>query len=452
MTKKKHQPAIPNRPLTRRRMIQKTAAAVGGFSMLPLIIPSHVLGQNAPSNRIHIGCIGVGRMGLDDLRDVLRFESVRVTAVCDVDSRRADYARRLVDDYYLERGQGGGCRTFGDFRELLAYPDIDAVQICTPDHWHGIGAVTAAQAGKDILLQKPLTLTWHEGRVISDTVRRYGVVFQVGSQQRSDKNFRHACELVRNGRIGRLHTVKIGMVSDSFIGIQPTMAVPDTLDYEMWLGPAPWAPYTEQRVHPQNGYDRPGWMRIYDYGLGMIANWGAHHLDIAQWAMGTEHTGPVEIVGRGQFSADGLWTVHEDYFVEYTYANGVKVLVGDYSHNREGVLFEGTEGWVHVQRGAIEAHPKSLLTSRIAPNEIHLYFSNDHKRNFIECIRSRRETIAPAETGHRSCTACILGEIAMRLGQPLRWDSDAERFTNCPTANRMLFRSMRSPWTLPALS
>jgi predicted dehydrogenase len=216
----------------------------------------------------------------------------------------------------------------------------------------------------------------------------------------------------------------------------------------MWLGPAPWAAYTEERVHPQNSYDRPGWLRISDYGAGMITGWGSHHNDIAQWGMGTEYTGPVEVEGQTEYPKDGLWDVHGPFRIEYTYANGVKLICADDKKNKPGILFEGTEGWVYVDRGKLDAEPKSLLASTISPDEIHLYESNNHKANFLECIRSRTEPVAPVEVGHRSCTVCLLGEIAMRLGRKLKWDPQRERFINDDQANRMIAGAMRSPWHL----
>lgn len=432
-------------------MLKRSAKAAGALIALPWLVPPSVLNRNFPGNRVHVGCIGVGRMGLSNLRNILRFDNVRIVAVCDVDAKRAEYAQQVVNRHYginSENSNVAGCSVYRDFRDLIDRSDVDAVQICTPDHWHAIPVITAAKAGKDIYVEKPLSLTLHEGRIISDTVRRYGVILQVGSQQRSDERFRRACELVRNGRIGRLETVKIGMGTDPLTGIPPVMSVPDNLDYEMWLGPAPWAPYTEQRVHPNSGYDRPGWLRIHDYCLGMITGWGSHHLDIAQWAMDTEHTGPVEITGQGDFPEDGLWDVHNGYHIKYTYANGVKVFAGDHSHYPEGVHFEGSEGWVHVRRGAMDAYPKSLLTSHIGTDEIHLYSSADHARNFIDCIRSRRQPVAPVEIAHRSCSICILGDISMRLGGTLKWDPEKEMFSNSHAANRMLSRPMRNPWIL----
>jgi predicted dehydrogenase len=254
--------------------------------------------------------------------------------------------------------------------------------------------------------------------------------------------------LVRNGRIGKLQTVKVGFGTDPGTGPQAPMPVPDWLDYNMWLGPAPWAAYTEKRVHPQSGYGRPGWLRIADYGAGMITGWGSHHNDIAQWGMGTENTGPVEIEGQAEFPKDGLWDVHGAFSIEYTYANGVKVTCADTRKNKQGILFEGSEGWVYVRRGHIDANPKSLLASPIGSDELQLYKSNNHKANLLECIKSRKQTVAPAEVAHRSCSVCLLGEIAMRLGKKLKWDPETETFTNDDQANRMLSKPMRSPWHL----
>ena len=428
--------------ITRRRFLKSSVVAATGF-LAPRIIPASVFGADAPSNRITLGCIGVGRQGIGDMRGFMGLRQAQVIAVCDVDSKRTDYAKQLVEKQY-----GSGCATYGDFRELIANDDIDAVSIVTPDHWHAIPAIEAVKAGKDIFLEKPLTLTIQEGRILSDTVRRYNRIFQVGSQQRSDTRFRQACELVRNGRIGKLQTVKVAFGTDPATGPEPPMPVPDNLDYNMWLGPTPWVAYTEKRVHPKSGYGRPGWRRIAEYGAGMITGWGAHHNDIAQWGMGTEYTGPVEIQGQAEYPKDGLWDVHGDFSIEYTYANGVKVFCTDNKKNKQGIVFEGTEGWVYVRRGFIDANPKSLLTSTIGPDEIRLYKSNNHKANFLECIKSRTETVAPVEIGHRSCTVCLLGEIAMRLGRKLKWNPDTEQFIGDDQANRMLWRPMRSPWQI----
>jgi predicted dehydrogenase len=390
-------------------------------------------------------------MGLGDMQELMGFDQVRIVAVCDVDANRVKYAQKLVEEKYSAQNKNGaykGCATYKDFRDLFARKDIDAVTIVTPDHWHAIPTIAAAKAGKDIFLQKPLTLTIKEGRVLSNTVRRYERVLQVGSQQRSDFRFRFACELVRNGRIGKLHTVKVGFALDPSTEPCPVMPVPAELDYDMWLGPAPWTPYTEKRVHPQKGYGRPGWLRISDYGSGMITGWGSHHMDIAQWGIGSEYASPVEIQGWAEYPRNGLWDVHGTFNIEYTYANGIKVFCAGNDKNKQGVVFEGTEGWVYVKRGDIDAYPKSLLTSTIKPNEIHLYKSDNHKANFLDCIRSRSKTIAQAEIGHRSCTVCLLGAIAMRLRRKLKWDYKQEQFVNDSDANKMISRPMRSPWHL----
>jgi predicted dehydrogenase len=441
----------PVRTVSRRDFL-RTSAAVGTGLAFPAIVPASVFGAEAPSERITVGCIGVGRMGTGDLGEALGFKQVQVVAVCDLDSKRVKIAQKRIESTYAKRSPGGdyrGCATYGDFRELVARSDIDAVQIAVPDHWHTLPALEAARAGKDIFLQKPLTLTIQEGRILSDTVRRYSRVFQVGSQQRSDKEFRTACELVRNGRVGKLQRVLVGFGTDPGCGPKPTMPVPENLNYEMWLGPAPWAPYTEERVHPQNSISaRPGWLRISDYGAGMITGWGSHHMDIAHWGMGTEYSGPVEIQGEAEFPQDGLWDVHGPFRIEYTYANGVKLTCADEGKVKGGVTFEGDKGRVWVTRGRIDAEPKSILQETIGAGETKLYVSNNHKGNFYECIKSRKETIAPVEIGHRSCTACLLGDIAMRLGRKLRWDPAQEQFLNDDAANEMLSRPMRAPWRL----
>ena len=438
--------------LTRRDFLKSSlVTSMGAALVWPEIVPSSVFAANAPGSRITVGCIGVGRMGLGDMREILGFDQAQVVAVCDVDSKRVEHARQTVEDHYGRYNKNGtytGCASYRDFRDLLDSDDIDAVLICTPDHWHAMPAVAAAKARKDIFLEKPLTRTIQEGRVLSDTVRRYSRVLQVGSQQRSDSRFRFACELVRNGRIGRLHTVKVGLPIDPGTEPEPVMPIPESLDYNMWLGPALWAEYTEKRVHPQDGYGRPGWLRISDYCCGMITGWGSHHIDIAQWAMGTEYTGPVEVEGWAEYPKEGLWDVHGKFRIEYTYANGVKLICTDNTKNKQGVLFEGTQGWVYVKRRLIDAHPKSLLTSPISPTEIRLYKSNNHKQNFLDCIRSRSQPAAPVEIGHRSNTVCVLGYIAMLLGRKLKWKPKNERFINDREANHMLARPMRSPWKL----
>ena len=437
----------PNIRISRRRFLKVSASVVGA----PLVLRSPLFGANAPSNRITIGCIGVGRMGTGDLRDIMGRQGVQVVAVCDVDSKRLANAKSTVEKQYAAEKAGGsykGCASYGDFRELIARPDIDAVQIVTPDHWHAIPAIEAARADKDLFVQKPLTYTLQEGRVLSDTVRRYGRILQVGSQHRSNNRVRFACELVRNGRIGKLHTVKVGLPTDPAGPIRVATPPPAELNYNAWLGPAPWTDYIEDRVHPQNSLDRPGWLRVTDYCLGMITGWGAHYNDIAQWGMGTELTGPIEIEGRATYPTEGVWDVHGAFHIEYTYANGLKMICADAKPDQLGIRFEGSEGWVFVDPSRVDAHPKSLLASTIGADEIHLCESRHHKQNFLDSVRSRKDPIAPVEVAHRSCSVCILGHIAMKTGCKLKWDPQQERFTNNDAANRMLSRPAREPWNV----
>jgi predicted dehydrogenase len=454
---------------SRRRFLASAgtmaAAAVGGF---PAIVPATVFGQNAPSNRINVGAIGTGRISrAHDLPGIWKHEQARIMAVCDLDSRRVADARTLVNGYYTR--QTGkpydGVTTYTDFRELLANRDVDAVVISTPDHWHALPAIMAVGAGKDVYLQKPAALTIAEGRALSNAVHRSGRIFQIGSQQRSSPQWRYAAELVRNGRIGQLRTVQVGLPGDPSGPEEPPQPVPSTLNYEMWLGSTPYVYYTENRVHPQNSYDRPGWLRCEQFGAGMITGWGAHHLDCAHWAMDTEHTGPLEIRGTAEFPASGLWDVHGSFRTEALYANGVTMIVsGDFPN---GIRFEGTEGWIFVSRGneavtasdpqsrlndsqALAASNPAIIKSVIAPGEIHLEVSTDHHGNWLDAIRSRRQPIAPVEIAHRSCSACLLHHIAMKIPRRLHWDPVRERFRNDDEANAMLSRPQRAPWGLPS--
>ncbi len=434
---------------TRRDLLRRGSAALAAAAAWPSIVPSRVRAGDAPSNRITLGCIGVGRMGQGDMRSFMNLADV--LAVCDVDANRARDAKRVLERNYAKHKPSGrykGVTIYRDYRELIARDDIDAVLVCTPDHWHALPAIAAAEAGKDIFIQKPMTLTFVEGVALREAVQRYGRVLQVGSQQRSDRRFRFACELVRNKRIGELKRVLVAVGWDKPTKDHPPTEPPPNLDYDMWLGPAPWAPYVETRVHPQKGYGRPGWLRTRDYCLGMVTGWGTHHMDIAHWGMGMEDSGPVEIRATAEFASEGVWTVHNQFEINYVYPNGVPVCFADSSKNKQGVLFEGTEGWVAVRRGRIDAHPKSLLKAIIKPSETRLYRSDNHKKNFIDCIKSRAKTVAPVDNGHRSNTACILGEIAMRLGRPITWDPKRECFPNDAEATRMLSRPMRPPWRL----
>jgi predicted dehydrogenase len=456
---------MKTRRRTRRQFLADAGKglAIAGF---PAIVPSSVLGAFSPGNRINIGAIGTGRISRGhDLPGLWQYDSARIMAVCDLDSRRAQDAVTLVNGVYTKQtGKPySGVTPYTNYRELLANKDVDAVVISTPDHWHALVAMDAVAAGKDVYLQKPASLTIAEGRALSDAVHHSGRVFQIGSQQRSTVQFRVAAELVRNGRIGQLKSVEIGLPGDPSGDVEPDMPVPKNLNYDMWLGSTPVVPYTEKRVHPQQGYDRPGWLRCEQFGAGMITGWGAHHLDSAHWAMDTEHTGPIEIWGKAEFPKKGLWDVHGPFRTEAMYANGVHMIVsGDFPN---GLKFIGTEGWIFVSRGnetvtasdpvaklkdpqALAASDPKILTSVIGPNEIHLYESKEHHGNWLECIRSRRETISPVEVAHRACSACLLHHIAMKLPRKVYWDPQRERFKNDDEANAMLSRPQRPPYAL----
>jgi predicted dehydrogenase len=425
-----------------------------------------VLGPHSPGNRINVGAIGTGRISRGhDMPGVWKHDSARIVAVCDLDGRRVEDARLLVNRHYADAGgqPHDGVTGYRDYRELLASKDVDAVLVSTPDHWHAKITIDAVQAGKDVYLQKPASLTIAEGRALSNAVHRSGRIFQMGSQQRSSPQFRRAAGLVRNGRIGTLHTVQVGLPGDPAGDEEPEMPVPQGLDYEAWLGSTPWVYYTEKRVHPQQGYDRPGWLRCEQFGAGMITGWGAHHIDSAHWAMDAEHTGPLQVSGTAEFPAKGLWNVHGRFRTEAVYAGGVRMVVsGDFPN---GIRFEGSEGWIFVSRGnervtssdpgaklkdpqALAASDPRLLDSVIGPDGVHLYESRDHHGNWLDCIRTRQPTIAPVEVAHRSCSACLLHHVAMKTGRTLRWDPVRERFHDDDAANAMLSRPQRWPYAI----
>ncbi len=456
--------------LSRRLFLKGSAASVAGVVIAPTIVPSSVLGQNAPSKKIQIGQIGCGRIANEmDLPGILKQDIARVIAVCDVDSKRLTQTRQRVERYYASKAShAAAVKAYGSYKELLKDPEIDAVAISTPDHWHAEPVVAAALAGKDIYVQKPLSMTIAEGRAVSDTVRAKERMFQIGSQQRSDSpwpQFRRACELVRNGRIGNVTTIKVGLPTDPAGEEEPEMPVPSNLNYEMWLGCTPLAPYTEKRVHPQNSLtDRPGWLRIESYCLGMITAWGSHHVDIAHWGMGTELTGPIEAEGKAEFPRKGLWNVHGPYHVELRYANGVTMILDNNFAN--GVRFEGSEGWIFVSRGsgkatssdpatgnsdALAASNRTILEAKPSATWIHLHASPDHHLDWLRSIQSRQPGATSAEIAHRSTSACELGWIAMKLGRKLRWDPAAESFIDDQQANAMRARTQRAPYGTEAV-
>jgi myo-inositol 2-dehydrogenase/D-chiro-inositol 1-dehydrogenase len=450
--------------MKRRKFLKTTATGMAGAMIVPTIVPSSVFGKSAPSNKINIGQIGCGRLAFDhDMPETMKYDQARMVAVCDLDSNRLTDGKKFVEDFYNKKNGSNKAldvKMYGDYREMLKNKDIDAVIISTPDHWHSQPAIEAALAGKDIYLQKPTSLTVSEGRLLSNIVQRQGVILQLGTQQRSEAQFRRAAELVRNGRIGKVHTVKIGLPGDPKGPVFPEMPVPKNLNFDMWLGSTPEIPYTENLVHPQIGYSRPGWLRHENYGAGMITGWGQHHFDSAAWGMDTELTGPVSVEAVAEFPKSGSWNVHGDFMVKHEYENGITVYTsGGYPN---GIRYEGDQGWIFVTRGeyratatdpvptgsieSLNASSEEILRSVIGENEINLYISEDQHGNWLDCIKSRIQPISPVEIGHRACTVCLISHIAMKVHGILKWDPKAERFIDNDQADSMLSRSQRYPY------
>ncbi len=434
--------------------------------MLPTYIPRTWLfgaGGTPPSRTITVAQIGCGRMGMEDLRGTMAHDLCRIVAVCDLDANRRTAAQAEVTQFYRGKGERNvDVKAYADHREVLARPDIDAVIVTPPDHWHALMATQAVLAGKDVYVQKPVTYDIAESIALRSVVRARQRIVQVGSQQRSStpwQTFRMASEAVRNGRLGTLRTIRIGIGRDEPAGRRFTaQPVPSTFDYETWLGPAPQQPYMEDRVHPQHGYGRPGWITTEDFGLGMITNWGAHHIDIAQWAMGMEQSGPTRVTGRADFMRNDVFTVHRGYHVEMQYANGVTVVLDDTHPN--GLRFEGSDGWIFCARGAaqvtgsdpaaaaqdraLDASDMRLVMAPHAADAVRWMDSTDHYRNWLEAIQSRRDPIAPIDQAVKSLQACATAWISMKLGRPVTWDAQREDFVNDPAATALRRRGPRS--------
>ncbi|HBE70156.1 MAG TPA: gfo/Idh/MocA family oxidoreductase [Planctomycetaceae bacterium] len=415
----------------------------------PYVVSNRVFGKSAPSNKTTVAFIGVGNNGYNWAKRFMADERCQIVAVCDVNREGPGYwnnsvrgalpAQRLVNEHY----GGKVCDVHSDYREVLQRDDIDAIYIGTPDHWHAIIAVTAANAKKDIYGQKPLSLTVSEGRWMTKAVEKNGVVWQTGSQQRSDQNFRRACELVRNGRIGKLQRVVCGLpggTPDFGKTAERTdpEPVPEGFDYDMWLGPAPWAEYCPARVGVNFRW-------VLDYSGGQITDWGGHHPDIAQWGMDTERTGPSKIRdAQGEFAEGPIYNTATKYRFVCDYDNGVELVVG--SSEKSGVTFEGDEGWVWANRGRHDASSKQILDSKIGSEETHLYKSDNHVADFLDCVRTRKQPVAPIEVAHRSISIAHLGNIALRLGRDLNWDPAQEMIVGDESASAMLERPYRQPW------
>jgi predicted dehydrogenase len=436
--------------MPRRRFLAGTAALAGTAVGFPGIVSDSVLGLGgnvSANNRINMGMIGVGSMGSGHVRGFLSHQDVRVVAVCDVRQEFRVRAKRTVDIHYGDEQ----CAVYTDYRELLARSDLDAVLIAVPDHWHALIGVEAARQGKAIYYEKPMGRTVAEAKAVRQAVLQNRVVFQFGTQQRSGYNHRFACELVRTGRIGELHTIMIGSAEPYICPNQPEQPVPPGFDYDMWLGPAPWAPYTFERC-------TRNWTLIYDYSLGCLSGaWGIHDVDIAQWALAADGTYPIEVEGTGIFPSDGLYDTLSSWEVEHRYANGVKLIHMDMTTARKrasqfqllwmAMLFLGTEGWIFVGRQGIHTYPEKLVRTIIGANESPFQRSTDHRRDFLDAVRGPKATVSPIEAAVCSDVVCHQADVAVRLGRKLRWDPAAERFDD-EQANRLLHRAMRSPWRL----
>ena len=442
---------VDKNDIGRRQFLKRATKVAAGAVAFPYIVPSSALGKAgtvSPSNRVVVGCIGVGSQGRGVMQNFLHQDIAHVVAVCDVKANMREVARKRVDKTYGNTG----CAEYHDFRELLARDDIDAVMIATTDHWHVLAALAAARAGKDIYLEKPMGLSLAEDQALRAACHRYGTVFQFGTQQRSDWKFRLACELALNERVGKVHTINVLSPSSVAGGSMKPVPVPQWLDYDFWLGPAPYVPYTEERCSNKL------WWFHSDYALGWIAGWGVHPLDIALWGGGKDLTGPVALEGTGTFPADGFCDTAVDGNIVLKYASGVTVNYAGgpqpekwrqrYGPDAHGVAFEGADGWVHVNRGRIVAHPKSLLDSVIAPDELRLYKSNNHVRNLLDCVKSRAQTICPIDVAVRADIVCQLSDIAIRTRRKIKWDPEKEVIIGDEQASRLLTRSMRSPWRL----
>jgi predicted dehydrogenase len=429
-----------------RRTFLKVGAAAGAVAGFPFIIPSSARGADgavAPSNRITMGCIGVGGQGNSNLGNFLGQPDCQVLAVCDVDKNNLDRTKNRVDDRY----GNSDCKAYRDFRELVARDDIDTISMATPDHWHAITVIASARAGKDIFGEKPFSHDLREGRAMIDALKQHGRVWQTGSWQRSVANFRQACEIVRNGLIGKIHTVEVGLPTGRPGGSEDFTDPPPELDYDFWIGPAPWAPYSKDRTHWN-------WRWQLDYGGGQMMDWIGHHADIGQWGLGTDYTGPVLIEPiNAEWPREGIWDAPTTYKFKCTYKSGVVMIVANGSREqgiRSGTRWIGDKGWVWVNRGGIDAEPKNLLRFVAGPEDVKLYHSTNHHRNFLDCVKTRRLTITPAEVAHRSASIGHLGLIAMQVGRKVRWNPDTEQIIGDATASSMLGRAKREPWSLIA--
>lgn len=432
---------------SRRDFVKRSAAVVAGAIVLPQIIPSSAFGMAgriAPSDRIVIGSIGTGSQGMSNMRDFLKLkDAVQFVAVCDVDANRLSKAKETVD----LANKNSDCRTYGDYREFLEKEKLDAVSLALPDHWHGIIYTETANKKFNVYGEKPICRTINDGQTIVKAVKKNNIIWQTGSWQRSEANFRRGAELAINGRVGKLKYIEVGLPDgNKGIGTPPVKEVPAELNWEMWLGPSLKVPY--------RGVSHWDWRWILDYSGGQLTDWAGHHIDIANWGAGLEHTGPVEISGTGVYPVEGIFNVPVEYDFLCKYANGIEMRVANASRLPLGMgtTWHGDLGWVHVDRGnKISASDPRILEEVIGENEIQLYKSENHYQNFIDCVHSGKPAIAPVEVAYRAISVALLGEIAMTTGQTIKWDPEKEEILGNPAASRLLSRPYRQPWTLPTV-
>lgn len=425
-------------------MLKATAAGIAA----PYIVSASALGRGIwkpASERITVGFIGIGNMGGAHLGGFLDDPELQLVAACDVDASRRAATAAAADNKYADQRQAGtykSCAQYNEFERMLERSDIDAVLVAAPDHWHALMAIAAMKAGKDVYCEKPLCLTVREGWAMVAAARRYGRVLQTGSQQRSESNFRLACEMVRSGRIGKVQTVHVGVAGPSQEGYFPEQPVREGFDWNRWLGPAPWQPYNEERCSGNYG---GGWRNVRDYSGGMMTDWGAHHFDIAQWGLGMDGSGPVEIIPpKKPPKVRQTPDPEKGEGLIYKYANGITM----YHGGANGVLFTGSDGKIEVNRGYLRTWPEEIGKTPLGAGDVHLYASPGHRQDWVNCIRTRQRPICDVEIGASSATVCHLGNIAYWTGQPIKWDPATREIIDNPQASRWLERPMRAPWSL----
>ena len=427
---------MKNTNISRRRFLAGTAAAI----VLPTVIPGSVLGKDGAtpaSDRIGTGHIGVGGRGSGHMGGFLNRKDAQVIAVCDPYKSKCEKAKARADKV------SKGVKSYQDFRQLLAHKDIDAVVVASPENWHALHSIHSVKAGKDVYCEKAISLTIAEGRAMVKAVRRYGKILQVGTQQRSDKRFRLACQLVRNGYLGKVHTVKVGVPGGRQLAPMPAIKPPADIDYNMWLGPARVTPYFDKKC-------TFNWYFMQDYCAGWIQSWGVHHCDIALWGLPQLGKGKIKASGTATFPTEGPANTSITWNTKIVAADGT---VMTFCSNKEaghpqGVRFEGNKGWVHVRRGSIKASSPALLQTVFKPSDVKLYKSTNHHNNFFDCIRTRKDPAAPIEAGHTATAISLVADVATRLNREVTFDWDKEKFVKEPAGDKTLERSMRAPWRI----